>query len=432
LAETTDAIIIGAGIIGTAVALELTRKGFRTLNIDKLPAAGYGSTSSSSAGVRTHYSTWDGVAIAYESHFYWKHWKDYVGAHDETGPAELVNTGGLVLGYPSDGLIALFDDVGVAYELWDVETLRKEVPVYSPMDFSPPRRPEDERFFYPPARALDSIIYTPSSGYVRDAQRAAHNLQRAAEALGGRFWLRREVTGIRRSDSRVSGVVLRGGEEVHAPVVVNAAGPHSFLVNRMAGVGEGMRIGTRPLRHEVHAAPSPPEFDFGRHGLVTSDFTTATYHMPEAGGAILVGSQDPPCDPQVWIDDPDHFDRQATTDQWKAQVYRLALRIPELPIPNRPTGLADLYDVSDDWIPVYDKSDLEGYYMAVGTSGNQFKNAPMAGRLMAELIEACENGQDHDADPVRVRCAWTGHVLDVGFYSRRREANRESSFSVVG
>jgi sarcosine oxidase, subunit beta len=33
---------------------------------------------------------------------------------------------------------------------------------------------------------------------------------------------------------------------------------------------------------------------------------------------------------------------------------------------------------------------VDGFYMAIGTSGNQFKNAAAVGRLMAELIEACE------------------------------------------
>ena len=37
--------------------------------------------------------------------------------------------------------------------------------------------------------------------------------------------------------------------------------------------------------------------------------------------------------------------------------------------------------------------------MAVGTSGNQFKNAPVAGELMAELIGRCQEGHDHDAEP---------------------------------
>ena len=70
--------------------------------------------------------------------------------------------------------------------------------------------------------------------------------------------------------------------------------------------------------------------------------------------------------------------------------------------------MVDLYDVSDDWIPIYDRSDLDGFYMAVGTSGNQYKNAPRCRRMMAELIERCENGQDHDRDPVQYNAVYTG------------------------
>ena len=40
-----DVIIIGAGVIGCAIALGLSRRGFKTLNLDVLPVAGYGSTS---------------------------------------------------------------------------------------------------------------------------------------------------------------------------------------------------------------------------------------------------------------------------------------------------------------------------------------------------------------------------------------------------
>ena len=92
----------------------------------------------------------------------------------------------------------------------------------------------------------------------------------------------------------------------------------------------------------------------------------------------------------------------------------------------------DLYDVSDDWIPIYDKSDLPGFYMAVGTSGNQFKNAPVAGRAVAELVDKVEAGRDHDADPVSVLLPRTGRTCDLGFFSRRRRPNQASSMSVIG
>src|SRR5581483_5242766 len=95
-----DAIVIGAGVIGAAVALGLARKGRKVVSIDKLPAAGYGSTSGSCAIIRPFYSTVDGSALAYESHFYWKEWPDFLAARDERGFAQYVNCGSFVVKCP--------------------------------------------------------------------------------------------------------------------------------------------------------------------------------------------------------------------------------------------------------------------------------------------------------------------------------------------
>lgn len=91
-----------------------------------------------------------------------------------------------------------------------------------------------------------------------------------------------------------------------------------------------------------------------------------------------------------------------------------------------------MYDVTNDWIPIYDQSNLPGFYLAIGTSGNQFKNAAGVGHLMASLIDAVEKGQNHDVDPVQVTMPYTGVVLNAGFYSRRRAHNTESSHTVMG
>ena len=37
--------------------------------------------------------------------------------------------------------------------------------------------------------------------------------------------------------------------------------------------------------------------------------------------------------------------------------------------------------------------------MAIGIRGNTYKNAAIAGVMMAKLIDACENGLDHDKRP---------------------------------
>jgi sarcosine oxidase subunit beta len=173
-----------------------------------------------------------------------------------------------------------------------------------------------------------------------------------------------------------------------------------------------------------------PTADYESHYFVTSDSDIGCYARPETGNQILIGSEDPACDTRQWVD-PDEYSRNFS-EQVRNQVMRMAQRIPSLAIPGSIGGVVDCYDVSDDWTPIYDKSCVPGFYMAVGTSGNQFKNCAISGTLMAELIVACENGLDHDRRPVEFRGSYTGHIFNAGFFSRLRTINSSSSFSVLG
>ncbi len=429
-----DALIIGAGIIGCCIAFELSKKGYRTLNVDFQPAAGAGSTSNSCGNVRFYYSTRDGVALAYESACYWHNWRRYIGVRDDRGLARYHNTGSVfiknkVVDWPK--VKANFDSLGVKYEDWDLTTLQRKIPVADFHSFYPPRRPDDPEFFTPSRAWLEGACYTPESGYVGDPQLATQNVECAARAAGAEFKFDRRVTAIRRDSRKVLGVTLDNDEPIDAPVIVNVGGPHSYKITEMAGLSEHDNIQTRALRHEVHVVPPPEGYRPEKDGYHTNDADIGAYYRPEAGNMILTGSVDPACDPQDWVD-PDNFDNQVSESQWKAQVYRLAQRIPGIPIPNQPCGIVDLYDVSDDWIPIYDKSDLAGYYQAIGTSGNQFKTAPVVGGMMAELIQKVERGYDHDADPLQFKLPHLDFTIDMGAFHRNREINRDSSFSVIG
>jgi len=295
-----NAIIIGSGIIGCSIAFELSKKGWKTLNVDKLAAAGLGSTANSCAVVRVHYSTLDGTAVAYESYQYWNDWANYLEVEDPTGIAEFHKRGVLVFkSQVNDNLKkvrSMMDELGIGYENWDFEKIKEKFPLLDDTSYYPARRPEDPDFGKKNESSLSGAIYYPEGGY---------------------------------------------------------------------------------------------------------------------------------------ISDPDDFNRNLT-EQAKAQAYRLAQRIPDLRIPNQIQGVVDLYDVADDWIPIYDKSDLSGFYLAVGTSGNQYKTAPVVGKMMAELIVQCENGKDHDIDPVVFRLKHLKREVSMKFYSRLREINKESSFSVLG
>jgi glycine/D-amino acid oxidase-like deaminating enzyme len=435
MTQQYDAIIIGSGIIGCSIAYELAQKGQKTLNVDTLPAAGYGSTSNSCAVIRVHYSTLEGTAIAYESYFYWDKWADYLGVEDKSGLAKFFKTGVLVFKSRANHNLgkvrSMLDELNIKYEDWDDARIKQRFPIIDNTSYYPPKRPEDPQFGQKNDQPLPGAIYYAEGGYISDPQLSTHNVQVAAEAHGAEFRYNATVVEILKSDNRAKGIVLEDGTHLEAPVVVNAAGPHSFIINRLAGVEEGMKIKTRALRHEVVHLPAPEDFDYESVGCPSSDSDVGAYWRPEVGNHILSGSEDPDCDPKEWIEDPDNFNRELT-DQAKAQAYRLALRIPGVGIPRRIQGVVDLYDVTDDWIPIYDKSDLPGFYMAVGTSGNQYKNAPVVGKMMAELIEQCEQGHDHDAEPISFHLEHLDMDVSLKFYSRLREINTESSFSVLG
>jgi sarcosine oxidase subunit beta len=429
-----DAIIVGSGVIGCCTAFELAKRGYKTLNIEKLGASGQGSTGGSCAIIRLHYSTPDGVAMAREGYYYWLKWPEYLQVEDKAGMARYVNTGCLVVKTPLNkylkNVMASLDDMGIEYEELDLAGIKEKMPLLDLQKFFPPKLMNDPDFGQPIGGNIDGAIYVPESGYITDPQLSAHNAQAAAEAKGGEFRFNAEVVEILKKDGRVAGVGLNDGSQIHAPVVINIAGPHSYLINRMAGVEAGMKIKTRALRQEVCHVPAPEAIDYEKVGTIISDGDIGCYSRPEVGNHILIGSEDPECDEREFVD-PDNYN-SSFTDQWTTQAMREAQRIKGLPIPNQAQGVVDLYDVSDDWIPIYDKSDLPGYYMAVGTSGNQYKNAPVAGVLMAELIQKVEAGHDHDNDPVRFIMQNTGRECNIGFFSRLREINPESSFSVIG
>lgn len=435
MTTTADVIVIGTGVIGAATAFELAKGGRKVLSVDRNRQAGHGSTAGSCAIIRMHYSTFDGTAFAWEGYHYWRDWADYLGLPAGTPLAEFKECGCLVMKTQANGYLAKHIEnssrLDCPFEEWTNDQVQARLPIYSTESFWPPKRMNDESFGQPNGATMQGGVYWPNGGYVTDPALSAQNLIAAAGQHGAATRLGAEIVEILREGGRVKGVKLADGEELHAPIVVNVAGPGSAAVNRMAGVLEEMTIETRPLRQEVVHVPAPEGFNFETGGTIVSDSDIALYCRPEHGNHILVGSEDPECDPHYWVDSDTDYDRNFT-DQWTTQAMRYAQRVPSLGIPSRMRGVVDLYDASTDWIPIYDKSSLGGFYMACGTSGNQYKNAPIAGKMMAAIIDHCEGGTDHDTDPLQFTLPYIQRTIDAGFYSRKRPINEESSFSVLG
>lgn len=425
-----SAVVIGRGVIGSAIALELARDGWDVTAIDRNGAAGHGSTSGSSAIIRSYYSTRDGCALAWEGYHAWKDLAAHVGL-PEAQVARFIRTGSLALAHEGNGHWTtqrrICDAFGIPWQWWDTGTIQARLPFFDLARHGPPKRLDQDGFGAPTGGAIEGGVFWPDAGYVADPMLAAQNLWDAAARQGARA-LRGEVTGFR-SDSRIRAVVLADGSEVAGDVVVNAAGPASARINRMAGVTGDMGIAPRPMRqHVVHMPPALGHAGMG--GLIVLDDDAGVYSRPEREG-ILVGSIEPDCDVLEWLDDGESFDR-VPGEQWDVQAMRYGQRVPSIGIPRRRTGVVECYDVTPDWIPIYDRASLPGFFMACGTSGNQFKNAPVVGELMAALIGYEAQGGNHDAAPLQWRLPRTGNEINLGFYSRRRQPNSESSGTVLG
>jgi sarcosine oxidase, subunit beta len=415
-------VVIGAGVIGSAIALELQRGDHDVVVVDRGPAAGTGSTSASSSIIRYTYSTRDAILLAWEAAQRWFDWAGYLDAGSDEALARFITCPNLTL--LSDGLDAgaitrWWEEFGVDHEVLTPAEVRARFPALDVGRFHPPKLARDPEFAAPADGELGALL-SPASGFVDDPRLAAANLADAARRLGATFRFGAEVAGIDRDGDRVVGVTLGSGERIASEVVVNAAGPHSSKVNRMAAVVGDMTISHRALRQEVFTVPAPAGVGLEEGGPFVADLDLGQYFRPQPGGTVLIGGTEAECDGLHWVDDPDTNSDHPTVEVWETAMWRFARRVPSFGVPHAPVGLAALYDVTDDWMPLYDRSSLDGFFMACGTSGNQFKNAPMVGTVMRAIIEATLAGHDHDADPVQVVGPATGVAIDTGAFSRRR------------
>ncbi len=426
-----DVVVVGAGIIGCSVAYRLSRSGRSVIVVDAGPCAGAGSTSASSAIVRFHYTLSDNVALAWDSYQAWTDWANEIGGTDPDGMVEYRTTGGILLGPPDefDLMVTNLTALGIDHEVLSPAQIRTRFPAIDPSRFGPPARLDDPGFFRDGWGELYGL-FTPDAGYINDPQLAAHNYQWAAQRHGAEFRYHSRVVDVATSDGHVEGVTLADGSDIHAPILVNAAGPASDQFNELAGVAHRHTIRSRPLRTETHVAPAPPEFSDSQATFVF-DPDLGSAFRPEIGGLVHVSNIEPACDELVWVDDPWREDHLPTVEAFETQVLRVARRMPELPIPHRPSGLAALYDVTPDWNPILDRGAIDGLFLACGTSGNSFKTAPTIGHIIKSLIDRSPLGSDAATRERRPEATFTtprtGSRIDLGHYSRNRKPGPATS-----
>jgi glycine/D-amino acid oxidase-like deaminating enzyme len=363
-ARTADVVIIGGGVTGLSTAFHLTRRGVRNVIVVDKGAIASGGTGKSSACVRQHYSTAETCRMIRYSLDFFQHFSERV----EGESCGFRHTGYLLgvddrMRMPMEASVALQRSVGIDTRL------------VSPLEM---------RELEPRLRADDLVLgcYEPASGYCNPVE-TAQGFARAARAAGARILEDSAVLGLLLEGDRMRGVRTKAGD-IHAPVVVNAAGLWSAPLAALAGVDLPIHV----CRHKISIV-SWPEADRRPHPMVY-DFVTNIYTRPELGEHILVGGLD--ADESRDAVDPDAYKEGVSLDESTDALARVSHRFPVLADGHIARGYAGCFDVTPDWHPILDRVGPEGYHVAAGFSGHGFKLSPAVGQMVATLIAEGPSG----------------------------------------
>ena len=80
MAITTDAVVIGGGVMGASILYHLAERGVESPVLLERDTLGSGSAGRSSGAVRMHYSTTVNAHLAWESLRVFQNWDDTVGS----------------------------------------------------------------------------------------------------------------------------------------------------------------------------------------------------------------------------------------------------------------------------------------------------------------------------------------------------------------
>src|SRR5689334_75863 len=356
--RTADVVVIGAGVTGLSAAFHLARRGVRDVIVVDKGAIASGGTGKSSACIRQHYSTAETCRMIRYSLEFFQHFAERV----DGGSCGFRHTGYLLgvddkMRKPMEASVALQRSIGIDTRLVSPDEMH---------DIEPRMRADD----------LVAGCYEPASGYCNPVD-TAQSLARAARAAGARIVEDDAVLGVFVEGDRVRGIRTRAGD-IHAPVVVNAAGLWSARVAAMAGVELPIHV----CRHKISIV-SWPEAERRPHPMVY-DFVTNIYTRPELGEHILVGGLD--AEESRDAVDPDAYKEGVSLDESTDALARVSHRFPVLADGQIARGYAGCFDVTPDWHPILDRVGPQGYHVAAGFSGHGFKLSPAVGHMVAALV----------------------------------------------
>ncbi len=353
--RAADVVVIGAGVMGSAIALELARRRAGRIVILDERHVGEGMSGRSSALVRMHYSFRSEVELAVLGLRRYREWTEWTGA-----PPLLRQTGFVRFVAPGEvdrlrANVAMQQACGARVELLEGEALARRLPGWRLDDVG--------------------LAAVEPDGAYGDGARAAGDMLARARDLGADYLPRVRATALRQRLATVQGVETTQGL-IASALVVCATGPWtSRLLDPI-----GCRLPIATELHTVAVVHEPPEPATAR--LACIDSASRTYFRPDGEHSWLVGDFSGTRDV-----DPDAFPQHPAMDALGSLVSRASRRCPGLGEGGIARGYTGVYDMTPDSRPLLGGiPGIDGLVVACGFSGMGFKLAPAIGVVIAELI----------------------------------------------
>jgi sarcosine oxidase subunit beta len=331
-----DLIVIGAGSVGTPIALYAARAGLKVAVFDGKASVGRGENRAAIGGIRATHSDRAKIALGQASLEVFAGWQAQTG-HD--------------IGWRQGGYTF------VAYTPALAQMLQSLVSVQQGFGLD-----IGWHEFSPGDGSASPLLY-------------AHSFRVEAERAGARFFFGEPVIDLVRSGEQVTGVMTSQGRH-SAPVVVNAAGAHAAELGAMVGLD----LPVVPDSHEggisepVARFMEPMVVDI-RPGPGSKNFY---FYQNAEGQVVFCITPDPP------ILGTDDRATSAFLPQVAQRMVGLLPRLAQLKVRRTWRGL---YPMTPDGAPLLGWAPgVPGLFLAVGMCGQGFMLGPGIGQSVARVL----------------------------------------------
>jgi len=369
--SSADIVIIGSGVMGVSIAYQLAMRGATNIVILERDTIAFGSSGRAMGGIRQQFA--DELDIRFSIagvRFYEQFTQNYdaSASPDRPKPPRFYQYGYMFL--------------CTSPESW--QTMQRHAGLQQSLGVPTQLLSPDEVKQRVQQLVVDDVLgatFCPTDGY-SDTPTMTQALAYEAQARGVSIREHAPVVGISVEHGKVQ-AVQTPQETISTPLVINATGAYAAFVAQLAGIPD---LPVRPLRRQLLL--TEPFADLPEDVPMTIDAATG-FHFRRRDGGVVFALPLPPTTEEDELNQalaPEAFALTIDEGFWPLLQVHARRRCPTLANAQVARTWTGLYEMTPDEEPVLGKTEVEGFLCACGFSGHGFMHAPMAAKLMAELI----------------------------------------------